>query len=95
MTAIRRCGPRWLIGRCCSRLCKITIMRIICPLTRVLPQAKRKYQEVAQMRKELEQDNQELQQKYQQKAMCAPCTAGVQLGLMLHWSKLACVAPSK
>lgn len=35
-------------------------------------QAKRKYQEVAQLRKELEHDNQELQEKYQQKAMCAP-----------------------
>ena len=33
-------------------------------------QAKRKYQEVAQLRKELEHDNQELQEKYQQKALC-------------------------
>ena len=41
-----------------------------------LAQAKRKYQEVAQMRKELEQDNQELQQKYQQKAMCVTVSIG-------------------
>lgn len=32
-------------------------------------QAKRKYQEVAQLRKELEHDNRELQEKYQQKAL--------------------------
>ena len=63
-------------------------------------QAKRKYQEVAQMRKELEQDNLELQQKYQQKAMyarlhllaCGTFAARFPQGFLLQPSKTTAAA---
>ena len=71
MTATRRSVPSPTVDGS-SQMCCLTARRVAGTAHAVSCwlQAKRKYQEVAQMRKELEQDNQELQQKYQQKALC-------------------------